>query len=606
MEEKKKIKSIMNNIIKGIKFGLLFGLTVGFAIGIVKGVNLAYSQGYLQKSLYNLAFGTIQPTLNSVILKSVILAIVPVLFITIPVSIIKIYRERGLALISSLMILLYIASFRRINPFNYLLFILILYGVVYPISISAKLREKFSFLNKLANGKLVLVPIILILIFICNGFIYSYRLINRSKRPNIILISIDALRADHLSCYGYHRNTSPNIDRLAREGVLFKNGFSQATCTLPSHTSIFLSQYVWRHNVDYLHTKRLTDPCTTLAEILKNENYATAAFTGGIVLSSRYGFDQGFEIYDDGTPGRRGRYEISSYIDKLLSWLESVRNKKFFLFIHTYDVHEPYNPPLPYFDLYTKERYERKHLRTSKGITPWKLNASKLTPEEIDYIIAVYDGGINYVDEQLGKIFDKLNQLDIDDNTIIIVTSDHGEGFKEHGRLRHGYKPYIELVHVPLIIKGPGIPRNRIYDNYVQHIDIVPTILEILNIPQRKEMQGRSMLPLMNNCEIEKDFKTYSFGQDRNKPQQSFSMSIRTKEWTYIMNQNGPDELYDKINDPKEQNNIIEKKPLIAQRLKEKLEDFIALTSEAKPQVAEKAHIDEELKEQLKSLGYLH
>ena len=603
MEEKKKIKSLMNDIIKGIKFGLFFSLIIGFTIGIIKGVSLAYSNGCLQKSLYNLALGIIQPTLNSVILKSVIPVIVPVLSITIPVSIIKTYRESGLVLVSSFMILLYTASFRRINPFNYLLFILILYGLFYPISISVRLREKFSFLNKVTKGKLILAPIILI--FICNGFIYSYRLTNRSQGPNIILISIDALRADHLSCYGYHRNTSPNIDQLASQGILFKNAFSQATSTLPSHASIFLSQYVWRHKVDN-RKKRLGNSFTTLVEILRDRNYTTCAFVGGGLISARYGFNQGFEIYDDGIPRKHRHYGIASYINKLLSWLESVKNRRFFLFIHTYDVHGPYNPLAPYFDLYTKGRCEGAHLRTSGGIRPYKLDASKLIPKEIDYIIAVYDGGINYVDEQLGKIFEKLDQLDIDDKTIIILTADHGEGFKEHGRLRHGYKPYIELVHVPLIMKGPGIPRDRTYENWVQHIDIVPTILEILNIRQRKEMQGRRLLPLMKNFEIQEYPKTYSWGKDKNKPLWPFSISLRTKDWTYIMNQNGPDELYDKINDPKEQNNIIEKRPLIAQKLKEELEDFIALTSEGKPQVAEKVDIDEELKERLKSLGYLH
>ena len=598
MEEKKKIKSLMNDIIKGIKFGLFFGLIIGFIIGIVKGISLAYSQGYLQKSLYNLALDTIQLSLNTAALYSVILTISAVIVL----MTIKIYRENALALISSLTILLYIASFRRITSFNYLLFTLILYGLFYPIGISAKLREKFSFINKVSNGKLMLAPIFLIVL--CNGFIYSYRL-SRSKGPNIILISIDALRADHLSCYGYHRNTSPNIDRLAGQGVLFKNAFSQATWTLPSHASIFLSQYVWRHKVDH-YKKRLGNSVATLAEILKDRNYATAAFTGGAGVSSRYGFNRGFEIYRDGAPGNNKHYGIASYIDKLSGWLESVRNKKFFLFIHTYDVHSPYNPPLPYFDLYTKGRCEGKHLRMSKGIMPWKLDVSKLTPEEINYIMAVYDGAINYVDDQLGKIFDKLDQLDIDDNTIIIFTADHGEAFKEHGKLQHSGKPHIELVHVPLIMKGPGIPRNRTYENGVQHIDIVPTILEILNIRQRKEMQGRSLLVLMKNCEIKEDFKTYSFGRARKKPQIRFSMSLRTKEWTYIMNQDGPDELYNRIDDPKEQKNLIKKRPIIGQRLKKELADFIALTSETKPQVAEKVDIDEKLKEQLKSLGYLH
>jgi len=602
--KKKKIESIMNGIIKGIRFGLFFSLNIGFVIGIIKGVSLVSSNEYFQNSFYNLALDTIQLSLNSTVSELVILSLAAI----IAWAIIRTYGESGLVPISSLIILLYVASFRRINPFSYLLFVLILYGILYPIYISARFREKFSFFNKLVKIRLLLGPIFLIVV--CNGLICSYRLTNRSKSPakgpNIILISIDALRADRLSCYGYHRNTSRNIDKLAREGVLFKNCFSQATWTLPSHTSIFLSQYVWRHNVDSAHTKRLTDPYTTLAEILKNENFATAAFTGGGILSSRYGFDQGFEIYDDGIPGSQGRHEISSYIDKLLNWLESVRNRKFFLFVHTYDVHEPYDPPAPYLDLYTKEYCEGKHLRTSRGIFPWKLDASKLTPEEIDYIMAVYDGAINYIDDQLGKVFEMLEELGIDDNTIIIITADHGEAFREHGRLSHAHKPYIEEVYVPLIMKGPGIPRNRIYENHVQHIDIVPTILKLLNIPQRKEMQGKSMLPLMKNLETEEYPKVYSWGYEINKPRWPFSISLRTKKWTYIMNQNGPDELYNRINDPEEQNNIIKKRPLIAQKLKKELEDFVALTSEAKPQVAEEVHIDEELKEQLKSLGYLH
>ena len=600
MEEKKKIKSIINDTIKGIKFALVFGLSIGFIIGIIKGVSLVSLNGYLQESLYNLALSTMQLSLNSAVSVSVIPAIAAV----IALAMIRTYGESALVLISSFMILLYITSFSRISPFSYLSFILILYGVVYPISINARLWEKFGLLNKTIKGKLILAPTILILI--CNGFIYSYRLTNRSNKlningPNIILISIDALRADHLGCYGYHRNTSPNIDRLASQGVLFKNAFSQANWTLPSHTSIFLSQYVWRHKADG-DKERLGNSFTTLAEILRDRNYTTCAFVGGGIVSAKFGFDQGFEIFKDGIPGGRGRHEISSYINKLLSWLESVRNRKFFLFIHTYDVHSPYSPPVPYFDLYTKGSCAGEHLRTSRAILPELLDASKLTLEEIDYIMAVYAGGINYVDEQLGRVFEKLNQLGIDENTLIIITADHGESFKEHGKLGHCGKPYIEEVHVPLIIKGPGIPKNRIYENFVQHIDIVPTILEILNIPQRKEMQGKSILPLMNNCEIEEHFTTYSWGGSGAQG----PVSLRTRQWTYIMNRNGPDELYDRINDPKEQKNIIEKRPIIAQKLKEELEDFIVLTSEGKSQVTEEVHIDEELKERLKSLGYLH
>ena len=593
MEEKKKIKSIMNDIIKGIKFALVFGLNIGFIIGIVKGVSLAYSNRYFQSSLHNLALGIIQLTLNSVILKSVIIAIVPVLFITILVSIIKTYRERGLVLISSLTILLYIASFRRINPFNYLLFILILYGLFYPISISVRLREKFSFLNKIANGKLVLVPIILI--FICNGFIYSYRLINRSKRPNIILISIDALRADHLSCYGYHRNTSPNIDKLASQGVLFKNAFSQATWTLPSHISIFLSQYPWTHKV-VGPGKRIGKSSVTLAEILKNQNYITAGFVGAPFISLTYGFDQGFDFLFDRP---KTWHTIKFHKDNLFRWLEKVKDKKFFLFLHTYDVHSPYDPPMPYRALYIGDYSDQRCLNK---LVDYELTALNLSPEEINYMIALYDAGINYVDDEIGELVKKLKKLNIFNNSIIIITADHGERLGERGRIGHGGEASRIVTHVPLIMKVPEIGQGKVIEEIVESIDIMPMILDILHISPPEGMQGKSILPLIKGSGTEANFVAYT--SDGGK-KANLSRAIRTEEWTYIMNQDGPDELYDRINDPKEQKNIIEKRPFIAQKLKEELEDFIALTSEGKPQVAEEVHIDEELKEQLKSLGYL-
>ncbi|HUW23161.1 MAG TPA: sulfatase [bacterium] len=590
MEEKKKIKSIINDIIKGIKFGLILGLTVGFIIGIVKGVSLVSSNAYFQNSLHNLALATIQLSLNSAVSVSVILAIAAI----ISLMMIKIYRESGLVLISSFMILLYIASFRRISPFSYLSFILMLYGVFYPIGISTKLREKFSFLNKVANGKLVLVPIILILI--CNGFIYSYRLNTRPKGPNIILISIDALRADHLSCYGYHRNTSPNIDQLASQGVLFKNGFSQACSTVVSHSSIFLSQYPWTHKITGSE-KKIGKSSVTLTEILKNWNYITAGFVGGAFMSSIYGFGQGFDFFFDRINTSR---TIKFHKDNIFRWLEKVKDKKFFLFLHTYDVHSPYDPPMPYRTLYIGNYSDQRALST---LGDYKLTALNLSPEEIDYLIALYDAGINYVDDEIGELVKRLKKLNIFNNSVIIITADHGERLGERGRVGHGGEASRIVTHVPLIMRVPGICQGKVVEEIVESIDITPTILDILDISLPEWMQGKSILPLIEGSEIEGNFIACTSEEWGNAP---FSRAIRTEEWTYIMNRREPDELYDRINDPKEQSNIIKKRPLIAQELKKQLEDFIALTSEGKPQATEEVHIDKELKERLESLGYLH
>ncbi|MFB0527120.1 MAG: sulfatase, partial [bacterium] len=414
--------------------------------------------------------------------------------------------------------------------------------------------------------------------------------------PNIILISIDALRADHLSCYGYHRNTSPNIDQLAREGVLFKNGFSQACSTMASHSSIFLSQYPWTHEV-VGSKKKIAKSSLTLAEILKNRNYITAGFVGGGYVSSKYGFGQGFDFFFDKP---RTWHTLKSHKDNLFRWLEKVRDKKFFLFIHTYDVHSPYNPPIPYRALYIGDYSDQRCLNE---LVDYELTALNLSPEEIDYVIALYDAGINYVDNEIGELVKKLRKLNIFDNSFIIITADHGERLGEEGRVGHGREASRIVTHVPLIMRVPEIGQGKIIEEIVESIDITPTILDILDISLPEGMQGKSILPLIKGSGSGGNLVAYtSEGEEK----ANLSRAIRTKEWTYIMNQNGLDELYNRIDDPKEQKNLIKERPRLAQRLKEELEDFIALTSEGKPQVAEKVDIDEELKKRLKSLGYLH
>ncbi|MGH7899755.1 MAG: sulfatase, partial [Candidatus Binatia bacterium] len=266
---------------------------------------------------------------------------------------------------------------------------------------------------------------------------------------NVILISIDTLRADHLSCYGYPRRTSPEIDRFAKESSVFSQVVSTGGGTLPVHLSMMTSLPPTVHDVWPRHPTRLAEARVTLAEELRSRGYATAGFVDSGWMLAKFGFDQGFDVYDDAG----GHFK--KILPKAVDWLEEHRRSKFFLFLHTYDVHSafkrlPYDSPDPYNDLYTAG-YLGPFWGCRQGICASRLLARMnaemtvgavkphevLGDRELAYIVALYDGGINHVDDQIGKILRKIRNLGLERNTIVALTSDHGEEFLEHGRLLH-------------------------------------------------------------------------------------------------------------------------------------------------------------------------
>ena len=273
------------------------------------------------------------------------------------------------------------------------------------------------------------------------------RNILRCPNCNVILISIDALRADHLGAYGYSINISPNIDQFANDGVLFLNAISQSSWTPPSHMSIMTSLYPSKHKIMFSDSRKLDDTKITLAEILNNNGYITGAFVSSYHLSDSLGFTKGFYLYDNGGFTR----DASENILKSIDWISINRNRKFFLFLHLGNVHE----------------------------------ADALQPK--------YDISINYTDYRLGELFKKLKEFDIDNKTLIIITSDHGEEILDHGETGHVTTLYDELIRVPLIVRGPNIP-NKIILSQVESIDIMPTILDFLDINANISVDGKSLL----------------------------------------------------------------------------------------------------------------
>jgi len=394
------------------------------------------------------------------------------------------------------------------------------------------------------------------------------------EKYNIILIDITSLRADHLSCYGYVRNTSPYIDRLADEGIWFKQAVSQAYWTLPSVTSVLTSEYVCAHNVDS-RQRRLNDSEVSIAEILKENGYKTAAFTGGLDLDSIHNLSQGFDEYFDDTQDQPMGY-LSSSFSRALSWLKSEGKSPFFIFIQGYDIH----PPFHYRDIYEnvydpdyhgiidKHELDYPFLKKIQNGSLYLDNKKvKLSAKDIGHIIAHYDGGIRYVDSLLGDFLIEIEKSNFLNNTVIFLFADHGEELLDHGSFKRfeNANLYEEVVHVPLIIKHPRIKKVKV-ERQVELIDIPTTVLGILGLKKYEQMRGEDLLEAINNKTSSDPGKyVYSGWGDK--------QMVRGDGYKLIFNK-GEFELYDLKNDSKEQHNIINKNQQEAVFLAKKLFDW--------------------------------
>ncbi len=384
-----------------------------------------------------------------------------------------------------------------------------------------------------------------------------------SENFNVILIDVDTLRSDHLGAYGYEKDTSPNIDKFAKESLVFTNAVSQSVWTLTSVVSVFTSKYPSTHGV-LSKNDRIIDKDITLAEILKDNGYKTQAFVGAQTtrgdMLSVFGFAKGFDEYNDWI----GLYYNTS-IPLATEWLKKNSDQKFFLFIHSYDVHDPYHKPEPYenfFDPTYSGFVDKLTLTTDKGgdITKVKkfgdnyvyLNDTQnviLSQKDVDHIIAHYDGNIRYADSWLGKFLSLLENLHLMNKTIVIIFGDHGETLFDHvleeSRSIGHSGLYDEVIRVPLIIKHPFF--NGTIEKQAQLIDITPTLLDFLKIEIPEYLQGKSLVPLIkNNTDINPE--AFSEGFQGTK-------SVRTLKWKLISKFH-EFELYDLVNDKKEQNNV--------------------------------------------------
>jgi len=319
-------------------------------------------------------------------------------------------------------------------------------------------------------------------------------------RPlNVIVVGIDTLRPDHLKCYGYGRETSSNIDKFAAAGVLFENTVSQAPWTAPSFATIFTSLYPSQHGSMDVNS-RIRESVPTLATMLKERGYATGAVINAPALKPEFGLSRDFDFYDM-TPlgGRRG----DGTTRDALAWIDQVRSGPFFIFVHYFDPHIPYGPPAGYDDLFHKG-YEGR-IKNPFDIDDFSRVRERLfeemkvlTADDWAEIIDLYDGEIVYVDQAFGALIRGLEERGLTDDTVVILLSDHGEEFFEHGGFEHGHTLYDELIRVPLIVSLPGRIREGVrVRNQVRLLDVTPTVFDLLGLEPMAHFEGVSLVPYL-------------------------------------------------------------------------------------------------------------
>lgn len=449
----------------------------------------------------------------------------------------------------------------------------------------------------------------------------------RKDGPNVIILLVDMLRADHMGCYGYHRNTTSNIDRLASEGVLFRNALSEASWTLPSTVTLLTGLQPSVHGAKHSHSA-LSDEVDTMAEIFSRNGYSTAAFVANPYLKKAFNVSQGFDEYDDDfishtyfdsarksaavlaktilglenlkllfsrkdydafnteyAEDREVRWwsekmDIGHVNARALDWVRDNRDHPFFLYLHYIDIHGPYIPPRPFVEDGARS--------------------------ELEQAINLYDGALRYVDSQIDLFVRRLDQLGIRDNSIIIITSDHGEEFKEHGKLGHGHNLFEEEVRVPLIFLGtPAFPFRAIIHEPVGLVDLLPTMTDYLDLQvPASPTDGSSFAD------------SFSMGAWTTAPEYRYSetelyvlhRSVRYQNrWKLVQKVKSgmrEEQLFDLTHDPRERVNLSREQPEIAALLRHKLDERFA-DFQDRALSAQTFEPDERTRRLIKALGYV-
>ncbi|MFB3921933.1 MAG: sulfatase-like hydrolase/transferase [Terriglobia bacterium] len=424
-----------------------------------------------------------------------------------------------------------------------------------------------------------------------------------ARDASVLFITLDTTRADHLSCYSNDavepastrkqssaRATpprrgakTPHLDALAARGVRFARAIAAVPLTLPSHATMFTGTYPEVHQLRDMGGFTLDPKHRTLASMARAAGYTTAAFVGSKAVGRVFGLQQGFDTYDDEMPSRRQQEEgklpgvfperrAAVTTDRTLDWLKQHGRERFFLWVHYYDAHEPYEPPDPFKSQYPGDPYS---------------------------------GEIAYTDAQVGRIFDFLDQQNLRNRTLVIVVGDHGEGLNDHGEGAHGIFIYDDTMHVPLIIAGPGVPTGKVVNHQTRGIDLLPTVAEFLRLSPNPAAQGVSLWPLIEHGQPSPGSGTNYAYIETLYPKTYMNWSelrgMRTDRWKFILAPRP--ELYDLEKDPGERENVVARHPAEADQLQKKIWEVVGPAT--KDQKLTYTPVNKETRQELESLGYV-
>jgi len=463
------------------------------------------------------------------------------------------------------------------------------------------------------------------------------RRVARCADCNLVLVSLDTLRADHLGSYGYPRDTSPELDAFAAKALRFSQAFSTARKTAPSHASMFTSLYPTVHGVFMNDVTqggegshyRLAPEVPNLPELLAEAGFLTVAWHGGGNMSASYGFSRGFSRYVKFQSYReRGNVAPVSYRERewrpAFRWLEANADERFFLFLHTYAVHDPYQPPEPYYSMFTGDYRGRIRAvpNDKRRAERYWAAVDRDDPGDMAHLIDLYDGGIRHADAHLvGPLLRQLERLELLDSTIVVFVSDHGEEFMEHGFIRHN-QLYDEIVRVPLLVYLPpratgGVPVTGVRDARVSLLDLTPTLLELLGVDHDASVfQGRSLAPVIVGTEGE-DRLVYAEGLMAKWGAQALTDDDRVQSVLRVgdykiyrreLKERDLFELFDVVEDPGERTNLSRAEPEAQAEMQARIEALQREIGEFRAargyQAGAHAH-DDALVDELRALGYV-
>ena len=422
----------------------------------------------------------------------------------------------------------------------------------------------------------------------------------REPPRHVVLISIDTLRPDHLGAYGYARATSPRLDALAREGALYEDARSPSPWTLPAHASLLTGLNPSRHRL-LTHNAGLSESVTTITSLLAANGFVTAAVVNSQNLNTTYGLHRGFENFEYVVEETGNREPSRNITDRAIGWLREFRNERLFLFVHYYDVHSDYS---------SRPEYERQFVGPYAGIADGttaqmsEVRNGRIVFDQVDrgHLIDLYDAGIRQMDDEIDRL---LTAVGDGDETLLIVTSDHGEEFLEHGSVLHGETQFEEVLRVPLIVRGAGVPAGLRVATTVSLIDVMPTILAAVGAAVPTGLDGSDLAPTWRGGGGELGDRYFLGEGDRqrkNKKELQVMRAVRHhKDKLHLNRLTGVETLFDLDADPGELTDLAKSRPEIVAALRTQLQQIREESIKGSA-----VTLSPEQQERLRSLGYVH